>query len=305
MTTVRLTLGKARPLGGGRAKAGSALRVATLLVFALFFAGPVVWLILAPTKERAALFRSNPYAFGSIRSLSHTASNLFSYNHGEIFVWLLNSVVYTVASLLIAVLVCIPAGYALAKYDFPGRKLLLTATLIAMMVPVAALVLPLFLEMHVLGLIGSPLSVIVPLGLYPFGVYLAYVYYRQSLPNSLLESARIDGAGEFGVFRRVAVPLSKPLAALLGFLAFVHIWNNFFLPFVMLNDDRSYTLQVGLMNLLQSTGAINPEGGLTTLPIHEPEAALAAIFTVFPVLVVYLFAQRFVVAGQLAGADKG
>lgn len=285
------------------AKAGP--RTLILLVFAAFFAGPIVWLVLAPTKDRTGLFERNPFAFGSFSRLHLTMRNLFGYNHDEILTWLINSAWYAAASVAIAIAAVIPAGYALAKHMFPGRRLILMTTLIAMVIPVAALVLPLFLEMHLLKLLGNPLSVILPLSMYPFGVYLAYVYFHANIPTSLLEAARIDGANEFRIFTKVVLPLSRPIVGLVTFFGFVHTWNNFFLPFVMLNDDHRYTLQIGLLDLLDSAGAISPLGGQSTLPIHEPEAALAGLITILPVLLVYIFAVRYLTAGQLAGAEKG
>ena len=108
-----------------------------------------------------------------------------------------------------------------------------------MIMPAAALVLPIFLELNALHLIGNVLSVILPFSFFPFGVYLAYIYYSTAIPRDLLDAARIDGCGEWLVFRRVALPLAKPVVALVVFFSFVADWNNFFLPFVVLPTRRS------------------------------------------------------------------
>src|SRR5205085_5708832 len=141
------------------------------------------------------------------------------------------------------------AGYALAMTDFKFRRVLLVATLVVMLIPNTALVLPIFLELTVVRLIGSPLAVILPFAFFPFGVYLTYIYFSTTVSHELLDAARIDGAGEVAVFWRIAMPLAKPVIALVGFFTFVTNWNNYFLPFVMVQGRKS-PIQVGLTNLI-------------------------------------------------------
>ena len=132
-----------------------------------------------------------------------------------------------------------------------------------MIMPATALVLPLFLEMNKLGLYGTVWSLILPFGFFPFGVYLAYIYFSSTIPKDLLAAARIDGAGEWGVFRHIALPLARPIVGLVGFFAFVASWNNFFLPFVMTYDNSQYPVQIGLQQLIGSTACSTPR---TTRP---------------------------------------
>lgn len=284
---------------------GRSVRLIFLLVCAVFFGLPIVWLLLAATKTQSALFSDHPLSVGSLGNIAQGWQNLLTFNDGELVGWIWNSLYYAGSSVLIALVLSVPAGYALAKFDFAGRKVLLVLTLVGMIIPTAALVLPLYLQMNALGLLGTPASVILPLAFYPFAVYLCYVYCTTSLPDSLLEAARVDGASEATLFFRIALPLCKPVLGLIFFFSFVHAWTNFFLPFVMLSDDRTFNLQVGLMMLLQSTDAINAEGGFSALPIHQPEAALAALVAVAPVLVAFLFAQRYLAASDVSGAEKG
>lgn len=281
------------------------LRLGFLLVCAAFFGLPVIWLILAATKTQGELFGDHPLSVGSLSNIARGWDNLLTFNDGELIGWIWNSLYYAGSSVLIAVAVSVPAGYALAKFEFPGRRTLLILTLVGMIIPTAALVLPLYLQMEALGLLGTPASVIFPLAFYPFAVYLCYVYCTTSLPDSLLEAARVDGASEAAIFLRIALPMSRPIIGLICFFSFVHAWTNFFLPFVMLSDDRTFNLQVGLMMLLQSTDAINAGSGFAGLPIHQSEAALAALVAVAPVLVAFLFAQRYLGASDISGAEKG
>lgn len=281
------------------------LRVGFLLVVAAFFTLPTLWLLLASTKTSTQIITGNPLSVGSLGNIPKAWANLQTYNHGEIIDWIVNSVVYTLSSVAIALVLCLPAGYALAKYEFRGKHTLLIVTLIGMIIPTAALVLPLYMEMSKLGLLDTAASVILPFGFYPFGVYLAYIYYVASVPDSLLEAGRIDGCDELRLFLRVGLPLAKPITALIAFFCFVRVWTDFFLPFVMLTDEHKYTLQLGLQALLESTGAINGIGGFNSLPIHQPEAALAALVAIAPILVAFLFSQRFLVGGYMSGAEKG
>lgn len=281
------------------------LRVAFLLAVGVFFTLPVVWLLFAATKTSTQIITGNPLSVGSLGNIPKAWANLQTYNNGEIVDWIVNSLVYTLSSVVIALALCLPAGYALSKYEFRGKQTVLITTLIGMIIPTAALVLPLYMETSQVGLLDTAASVILPFGFYPFGVYLAYIYYTASVPNSLLEAARIDGCSELGIFLRVGLPLAKPVSALIAFFCFLRVWTDFFLPFVMLTDERKYTLQLGLKSLLESTGAINGIGGFNALPIHQPEAALAALVAVAPILVAFLFSQRFLVGGYTAGAEKG
>ena len=172
-----------------------------------------------------------------------------------------------------------------------------------MLIPNTALVLPIFLELSAVRLIGNPLAVILPFSFFPFGVYLTYIYFSTSVSRDLLDAARIDGASEFRVFWRVAMPLATPVIALVGFFNFVGNWNNYFLPFVMV-PGRKAPIQVGLAELLSNVPLFNPTSA-GTVNIEVPTLALATIISVAPVLIIFLFSQRFLVSGMTAGGTKG
>jgi multiple sugar transport system permease protein len=282
-------------------------RVVWLIVIAaffVFFALPVIWLLLAPTKTDAQLVSQSPLSFGTWHNLRLAWDHVASFESGIIFTWLRNSAVYSFGALAITLVTAIPAGYGLALTEFIGRKTLLTITLIVMLMPSAALVLPLFLEMNAVHEVGSVWSVILPFSLFPFGVYLVYIYFSSSVPKDLLAAARLDGCSEAGVFWHVALPLARPVVALVAFFSFVGNWNNFFLPLVMLPTDQSAPIQVGLNNLLASTPAFNPVAGGADLNFNRPELALTILLAIAPILVVFLFSQRALVSGMLAGATK-
>ena len=282
-------------------------RVVWLIVIAaffVFFALPILWLLLAPTKTDAQLVSGSPLSLGSFTGLRLAWDHVSAFEGGIIFTWLRNSAFYSFGALAITLVTAIPAGYGLALTEFIGRKVLLTITLIVMLMPSAALVLPLFLEMNAVHELGSVWSVILPFSLFPFGVYLVYIYFASSIPKDMLAAARLDGCSEYQVFRHVALPLAKPVVALVAFFSFVGNWNNFFLPLVMLPSDQSAPIQVGLNNLLSSTPAFNPVAGGADLDFNRPELALTILLAIAPILLVFLFSQRALVSGMLAGATK-
>lgn len=282
---------------------GRVLVYVLLAFFAVFFVLPLVWLLLAPTKSPLALLTENPFAFGSLATLGENFHYLSQFQNGIVWTWLGNAAFYTVAALALTLIVSIPAGYALALVDFRLRRPLLIVTLVVMLIPNTALVLPIFLELSAVRLIGSPLAVILPFSFFPFGVYLAYIYFATSVSRDLLDAARIDGASEFRVFWGVAMPLAAPVIALVGFFNFVGNWNNYFLPFVMVPGRRA-PIQVGLAELLSNVPLFNPTSA-GSVTIELPTLALATIVSVAPVLIIFLFSQRFLVEGMTAGGTKG
>src|SRR5579872_12170 len=277
-----------------------------LLAFAVMFGLPLLWLLLAPTKTDAQVVNWTPISFGSFGNVGNAWMNLMSYNDRELLTWLKNSLIYSASTLVLVVALCLTAGYALGTVRFRGRSTLLLLTLAAMIMPASALVLPVFLEVNAAHLQNTAWSVILPSAFYPFGVYLAYIYYSTQLPGELLAAGRIDGCSEARLFWSIALPLAKPIISMVAFFSFTFNWQNFYLPYVMLADDTKYPLTVGLMSLIQSTPAINPAVGAgSTLNIYRPEIALAGLFVVLPIAIIFVFAQRFVVAGTLSGAEKG
>jgi multiple sugar transport system permease protein len=285
------------------ARAAHHLLAALLLAaFLVFFVLPVLWLLLAATKTDPQLVSENPLTFGSWHALRHNWDALTGFEGDAILLWLRNSALYALLALIITLVAGVPAGYALALTEFRGRRFLLVSTLVVMLMPATTLVVPLFLELNQVHLIGTLWSVVLPYSFYPFGVYLTYIYFSTALPPDLLAAARIDGCTEFGAFRRVALPLAAPVIALVGFFSFVANWTNYFLPYVMLPESSQYPVQVGLGLLLTSVPQFNPTAG--NAAVLRPELALATLLAISPVLVVFLFAQRFLISGLLAGATK-
>jgi len=287
---------------------GRVLAIAVLAFFAIFFVIPLGWLLLAPTKDTNQLNQlhgESPFSFGSFDQLAQNWNQLIGFEDGIIWTWLGNSVFYSLAALVITILITIPAGYALAMTKFRLRRALLITTLMVMLIPNTALALPIFLELSAIHVFGSPLAVILPFSFFPFGVYLAYIYFSTTMSHDLLDAARIDGAGEFKVFTRIAMPLATPVIALVGFFSFVGNWNNYFLPFILEPGAQQIPVQVGLAQLISSVPEFNPTTvASAATAVTLPELAFATLISVAPVLIIFLFSQRFLVSGLTAGATK-
>lgn len=280
----------------------SLARILILLVLLLFFGLPMLWLFLAPSKTNAQLGTRAPISFGSFGNYSTALHNLLHYDSGIYVTWILNSLEYVGTTVAIALILCLLGGYALAKFTFRGRRVVLITTLVALITPSSAIVLPLFLEMNLLHLVNTAWSVILPSAFFPFGVYLSYVYFSTSLPSGIIEAARVDGCSELRIFRSVALPLAKPLASLVAFFAFVGQWNNFFLVQVMISSTSRFNLQTGMTTILSSAffaGPDSPPG------ILRPELALGGMLLAAPVIIFFLAIQRYLMSGLLAGYGAG
>ena len=287
---------------------GFGLRWGVLLLFAAYFFVPLLWLVLATSKSAPQLLELKPLAFGSFQRIQEAWQRIIEYQDGEVLLWAFNSIRYAVWGLVLSLAISIPAGYILAVARFPGRRLLLWLTLITMLLPPSALVLPMFMELNLFHLINTQWAVILPSAFFPFGTYLTYIYYASSLPPELLDAARVDGCSEVALFWHIALPLATPLLGLLAFINFTTNWNNFFGPYVLLNDDRLFNLPVGLQQFAAATSALrpgfNPSPGVM-VGYQQAEAALFGLIMIVPVAIVFLVAQRYVVGGAFTGSIKG
>lgn len=277
------------------------LRVLILLLFGAYFVMPLVWLALAPSRQWQDLYdlSQSPLKIGSLSNYIVAWNHIALFGEGLLAQWMVNSIWYTFASVALGVAISIPTGYVLATMQFRGRQLVMWLTLITMILPGSAMVLPLYLEMNLLHLVDNPWSVILPAAFAPFGVYLAYVYYSVTLPRDLLAAGKVDGCNEWQLFWHLGLPLGRTMIATLAFLTFNGAWNNYFLPFVMLNHKEAYNLPLGIAALMNSTGTRTSD-----FLINEPEHALSALVMVIPVMIIFLVAQKYVVAGLSAGSVK-
>jgi len=275
-----------------------------LIIFAVISVVPMIWLLLAPSKEDADITNRHPLAFGSLSNYKKAWDNLQFFDNGVMFTWVVNSLWYTAAIVILATVTASMAGFVLSASTIKFKRAFLISTLITMLVPPMALVVPIFVLMDAISLMDKPIAVILVSSLYPFGVFLSYIYYTTTIPKELYESARLDGCNDFRLFTKIALPLSWPLISLLAFFAFIGNWANYFLPYILLPSSENYTLPIGLGFLFYSTPAINPGVGATSVPIYKPEIALAGVLIALPIMIVFLVSQKRLVRGMLAGSIK-
>ncbi|MFR0357493.1 carbohydrate ABC transporter permease [Streptomyces sediminimaris] len=270
--------------------------VPTLIMVAgaLYCLLPVAWVFVAASKAPGELFGSFTFAPGS--GLLGNLGDLFSYDGGAYGLWALNSLLYAGVGGLLSTLVSASAGYALAKFDFRGGRIFFAAILAGLLIPGITLAVPQYLLLSDLHLAGTQWSVLLPSILSPFGIYLCRVYASSAIPAQMLEAARIDGAGEWRIFRSVVLPLMGPGMVTVFLLQFVGIWNNFLLPYIMLSNTRTFPLTVGLNSLLER-GSGSPS--LYTLAI------VGAALAIVPLIALVLFLQRFWRLDLIAGGVKG
>ncbi|WP_019181342.1 carbohydrate ABC transporter permease [Microbacterium yannicii] len=272
----------------------SFLATAVLLLGAIYCLIPVVWVLIASTKSNTELFTTFTFVPGS--GLLDNLSDLFSYGGGQFGLWAGNSLIFAGVGALLSTLISTMAGFALAKYEFPGRQVWFYAILAGVLLPGITLAIPQYLLMSQVGLAGTYWSVLLPVLISPFGIFLARVYAASAVPSETMEAARIDGAGDFRIFRSIVLPMMVPGMVTIFLLQFVGIWNNFLLPFIMLSDERMYPLTVGLYTLL-SKGSGTPS--LYSLAI------IGAAVSIIPLIIMMLVLQRYWRLDLVSGGLKG
>ena len=278
----------------------SSSKVLTIVMWVClaYFVLPLIWLAIASTKSNADLFTSFGFAFGREFNLFSNIASVFSYQDGVFFRWMGNTVLYAGVSAIGATALATAAGYAFAKFEFPGGNVLFSVVLGAIMIPATALALPTYLLFAGAGITNTPIAIILPSLVSPFGVYLMRVYSADSVPTSLIEAARIDGASELRIFFSVGVRLMGPGMVTVFLFALVGVWNNYFLPLIMLSSSTLYPLTVGLAQLqAQSSGG----GGSTAL---FSTVITGSFVSILPLIIAFLYLQRFWQSGLAAGSIK-
>lgn len=273
------------------AQAGPRGRLRTPLLYTLASLGllvmsaPFLWMALSAFKTRRDLTASPPVWIPSEWTLSNFTALLDQLDMPRYF---LNSLIVAVLVTLCNLLFCSMLGYALAKLEFTGRSKVFGVVLAALMVPGNLLILPLYVLMTRLGLIDTYAGLVLPFAAGAFGVFLMR-QFMQSIPDELLEAARIDGAGEWYIFWRIVLPLVKPALATLTIFTFLGSWNNFVWPLIATNDPDKYTLPVAL-----ATFANDPN---RTVGGGNGMLMAGSLLVVLPVLFVFVVLQRHFTQG--------
>jgi multiple sugar transport system permease protein len=265
-----------------------------LLLHALLAAGvvltlaPLLWMLSASLMPAGEASVYPPRLVPSAITLEHYVDLFSRLNLARYF---FNSLVIAGAITLLSLLINSMAGYAFAKLRFAGRDRIFRALLSALVVPAQVAMLPLFLMLKQIGLINTWWGVIVPGMASIFGIFLIR-QYALSIPDSLLEAARIDGASEFKIYWLVILPICRPILVTLAIFTFMGAWNDFMWPLIVLTDEAMYTLPVALANLLGEH-------------VQDTELMMAgSVLTILPVMLLFIFVQRAYIEGITAGSLK-
>ena len=271
--------------------------LAVLCIMAFYACAPLWWLIVSVTKNRVDLYNTNGLWFGHSNNLLENFQQLFTYENGLFFRWMGNSLLYAGVGSIVCMFVSLAAGYSLSKFDYPGKKLGMGLVMVSFLIPSALLTMPMYLMFSKVQLTDTVWSVLIPFVINAFDVYLAKTYIDGSVPDELLEAARVDGAGELRIFGQIVVPLLTTPAATIFILTFVLNWNNFFLPITMLRGSDKWTLSLGLYSFMQTkqTSLFDP----TTI------ALAGAVMSIIPLAIVMIAMQRYWKSGVALGGVKG
>lgn len=269
-----------------------------LVLFLVYFLLPFFWLIVSATKTNPELFSSFGLWFAANFNLFNNLSDLFTHDGGVFLNWLWNTTYYAVCSAVGASLIATIAGYTFAKFQFPGRKVVFAVILGSIMVPGTALAIPTYLLLSKIGLINTPLAVILPSLVSPFGVFLMRVYSEQAIPDELLDAARVDGAGEIRIFWSVVLRILAPGFVTVLLFSFVATWNNYFLPLLLLSNPTYYPLTLGLASWNAQASANGGAQLLYTLVVT------GSLVSIIPLIVGFLFLQRYWQGGLTFGSVK-
>ncbi len=263
---------------------------AGLAIGALVSLFPFYWMFISSTKTTSQIFSTPPSLFPSV----HLLNNFDALVNRLAFLRIIwNSFIIAAVFCVVTVFLCSLAGYTFAKFRFKGDKLFFSLILLTLMVPYQATLIPLFRLMVWLGWLSTYQAVILPTAANVFGIFLM----RQNMlgvPDSLLEAARIDGAGEFSIFARIVMPTMTPAISALTIYMFMFQWNNFMWPLIILSRDTMKTIPVALSGMIADGQVINYGAVLTGTSLST-----------LPIIILFLFLQRQFISGILSGAVKG
>lgn len=276
-----------QPSGGTRT-----ITMIVLIAAALYFIVPLWWLLVQTTKTRSDMVNTNALWFGSEMNLIENIRNVLSYDGGHFTQWLGYSLLYAGAAAILGTVISMACGYAFAKFRFRGKKYLLGVIMAGMLLPAALLTIPLFFVFSSLGIVNTIWAIIIPSCVSPFGVFLAIIYC-QTVPDELIEAARLDGASEARIFFTIVLRLLSPAVVTVALFIYIGTWNEFLLPMVMLRGKDMLPVTLGLYTWQ------NYDTEMLTLQVLT-----GSMLSVVPVIVLFLALQRYWRAGLTQGAVK-
>ncbi|WIM93986.1 carbohydrate ABC transporter permease [Actinoplanes oblitus] len=284
-----MTVLAARP---GKRKT-SKIATTLLLLGAAYCLLPVVWVLIASSKSSGELFST--FTLAPSTHLFDNLADLSNYRDGLYWRWMANTALYAGVGAAVSTFISAMSGYALAKFDFPGKGFVFNVILAGVLVPGVILAIPQYLLLAKVGLTNTYWAVLLPSFISPYGIYLARIFAAAAVPGEILEASRIDGAGDWRTFLRVVLPMMRTGLVTVFLFQFVAIWNNFMLPYIMLGNDRLYPLTVGLNGLLNQ-GASQPS--------MYTAVVTGALVSIVPLIALFLTLQRYWQVDLAAGGVK-
>ncbi len=252
-----------------------------LVVGALVMVFPLYWMFATAVRPKSELFNGHFSLFPSRLVWSNFSDAWHKLPWTEFYI---NSFAIALIAVVVTVFINLLAGYTFAKYKFPGRDIIFLAMISTLMIPIQVIMVPEFLITSKLGLVNSWWGVILPRTAEAFGLFMVR-QFMVSIPDELIEAARLDGASEFGIFRRVILPLSGPVIAVLTIFTFMWRWNDFAWPLVVLQSKSAYTVPLGL-NLMKGQYFTDWTGLMSM-----------SLLSIIPILLVFIFFQRYFIQG--------
>ncbi|WKK70639.1 carbohydrate ABC transporter permease [Rathayibacter oskolensis] len=287
--------GRGPDRSAGRNRASTIIVTAILVVVAVYFLVPVYWVVVAATKTTEDLFATYGFWFAPTFALWDNLRQVLTYDGGIFVRWFLNSVLYAGVGALLATYLAAAGGYALAKYEFKGSRLVFGTILAGVLVPGTATALPLFLLFSQMGIANTYWSVLIPSLVSPFGLFLCRIYAQATVDTAIIEAARIDGAGELRIFHTLGLRILTPALVTVFLFQLVGIWNNYFLPLVMLSDTNLFPITLGLNNWLSQVDRLPEFYELTTGGV---------LLSIIPLAIAMIVLQRFWRGGLTEGSVK-
>lgn len=277
----------------GETYSASMLKYIFLALVSCFTLAPFLFMLLSSLRPGAQMVQNGLTLDFDITTMSMTSyKSLMKYNEGLYFLWYKNSLVISVVQTFSSLLLSSMVGYGLAVYNFKGRNLIFTIVLVVMMIPVEILILPLFKLTIFLRIIDTKAGVILPFAVSPFAVFF-FRQYALGVPMDLLDSGRIDGCNEFGIFFKIITPVLLPAFGAIAILQAMGSWNSFLWPLIALRSNENLTLPIGLQSLLTPYG-------------NNYDVLLAgSVLSIIPIIIVFLMNQKAFISGLTVGSVKG
>lgn len=260
---------------------GSIFRTVFLLVMTFIVLAPITWFVLSSFKDITDLSARPPKIFPSQWAFENYTEAFKMYNYSRYF---MNSVFVTTVATFLTLLINSMAAFAFSKYNFRGRDGLFVLTLAMIMIPLQVILIPIYLVVANLGLVNTYWGMIIPAAATPTGVFILR-QYMLTIPDELIEAARIDGAGEFRIFARIVLPLCRPALAVVAIFSILWRWNDFLWPLLIAQKEELYTLPVALALL----------NGQLVVPYNIVLAM--SVMSILPVFFMFIFMQRQIIQG--------